>query len=124
MNSTTINVKFEEWQSKAEYTPLNRFTNCGNEIQICSLDLPGNVKLLERTTFWHNFLKEPSNHWIVDLVLLESIYKKKVEEFNGTFSDAYYTSPGFGTAEFLTIEDAFNFNQWYQEWKNNTDSEV
>ena len=103
---------FKEWESKAEYTPLNRFMNCGNEIQVCGLLFPHNVHVTERTFFPWNFMKDPSTYWVLDLVLPISI-TDKIKEFGGELSDCYYTDEGYGMPEFRNLEKAFEFNEYY-----------
>ena len=106
-------ITFKEWESQAEYTPCNRFMSCGNEIQICSLQLSDTVKLYERTFYPWNFLKEPTVYWTIDLVLPIS-FIDKIKEFNGILSDNFYTDENFGLPEFDKLENAFNFFQWYE----------
>lgn len=106
-------MTFKEWELQAEYIPLNKYTSSGNEIQVCSLIFPYNVKVYERTIFPWNFLKEPVTHWTIDLILPES-FIDKIKEFNGELNDCYYTDKGFGMAEFNNLNDAFNFNEWYK----------
>jgi hypothetical protein len=107
-------ISFKDWEATAEYTPLNKFMNCGNEIQVCSLDLPNNTKVIERTFMPWNFLKEPTSSYVVDLVLPVSM-TDKVKEFNGRMAGEYYTDEGYGMPEFKDLENAFNFNQYYHE---------
>ena len=107
-------MTFKEWESKAEYTPLNRFWSCGTEIQVCGLIFPHKVHVTERIYFPWNFMKNPSTYWALDLILLNSV-EDKVKEFGGKLSDRYYTDEGYGMPEFTDLEKAFQFNEYYNE---------
>jgi hypothetical protein len=107
-------ISFEKWTASAEYTQLNKFMSCGNEIQVCSLPLPNNTKVIERTFIPYNIFKNITYYYVVDLVLPVSM-TEKVVEFNGRMADEYYTDEGYGMPEFKELEDAFKFNQYYHE---------
>lgn len=105
-------MTFKEWEEQAEYKQEYKFVTHGTEIQICSLVLPYNVKVFERTIFPWNFLKNPKTYYCLDIVLPVS-YEKSIVKYNGTFNTEYYTDEGYGLAEFNNLEDSFNFNEWY-----------
>ena len=105
-------MTFKEWECIAEYTPLNRFFSCGNEIQVCGLIFPNNIHVTERTFFPWNVFKNVTTYWVLDIVLPNK-FKDKINEFGGELSDCYYTEEGYGMPEFKELEKAFDFNEWY-----------
>ena len=107
-------MNFEEWSKTAEYEQLNRFTNAGDETQVCRLTFPDGNTVTERTWIPYCFGKQIQVKYIVDLVLpVMSECEDKVIELKGKLSDAYYTEIGFGMPEFDKLENAFAFAEWY-----------
>lgn len=99
-----------------EYTPLNRFTQHGNEIQFASVTVEG-VEIFERIYFPYNFMKNISVLHIVQLILpLNNPYPL---QFNGKMNyDLGYYEDGYGSPIFNELEDAVAFVEFYNDNKD------
>jgi hypothetical protein len=88
-----------EIASYLTFEPRNRFSDRGNEIQICEA-IYLNTTISMRTFFPWNIFKDPTDTFTVDLIVpITEIVEK------GRINVDLYTDEGFGYPEFTTIED-------------------
>jgi hypothetical protein len=103
-------MNYQEWCDQAIFEPIKEWTSCGNRYQLCKTNIEG-IKVTERTFFPWNFLKEPVQWYIVDLVLpMDTVVP------NGDMCGDYYTDEGYGLPQFLSnLEFAFDFIMNYKK---------
>ena len=58
----------EEIINNLEFTPVNRFTQAGNEIQICKTSYMG-IEIYWRTFYPYNIMKDPTDTFSCNLLL-------------------------------------------------------
>lgn len=91
-----------------EFEPLNSFMSCGNNIQHCGCTVM-KVHILWRTFFPWSIFKDPTDTFILDLILPMGTIV-----LNG-WMDHVYEPEGFGAPHFRKLEDAVEFIESFNE---------
>ena len=103
MKEIIDNLKFE---------PVNRFMQCGNEIQICKTSYLG-IEIFWHTFFPYNIFKNPIDTFSCDLLLpIDTVIEGGKIEKEGYYIDE--DSP-FGVPETSTLEAIIKVIQNYKK---------
>lgn len=86
-----------------EFKPLVRFFKFGNEIQRCETKYKG-VGIMQETYFPYNFLKEPTDSFMVDRIV-----KVDSKIPNAEICENFYTEQDYGYPVFKTLENAIEY---------------
>ena len=100
-----------EIASYLTFEPRNRYSSCGNEIQVCEA-MYLNTAISMTTFFPFNVFRDPIDTFTVDLIVPADM---KIED--GEVNTDLYTDEGYGYPEFKTIENAIIFIYGYKKKK-------
>ena len=112
MNGKELTLEeINEIISYLTFVPRKRFSDRGNEIQVCEA-MYLNTAISMRTFFPFNVFSDPIDTFTVDLIVPADM---KIED--GEVNTDLYTDEGYGYPEFKTIENAIIFIYGYKKKK-------